>query len=359
MGLLLYNALMAVQLVAVLVLQRYSRRPAPVRSTLGFIMAALGLGSLIGLGIGLYPSSYNHSTFAMMNLWVYGLFGHVPVLLLGQAWLLARRRAKIRAVLAVVGAVSLWAIALDALVIEPRALQMTRVVIRSPKVDRPYRIAVLADIQTDQPGDFEREVIRRTLEEKPDLILLPGDYLQADDPAAYVEARKALNGVLRASELRAPLGVHAVPGNVEQGSEWIPIFDGTDVVVYPETATAAVGGLSLTALDLDDSFRTDIDVAAQPGFHIAFGHGPDFALGSVRADLMVAGHTHGGQVQLPGIGPLVTFSRVPRAWADGVTRLPDGRTLVVSRGIGMERMFAPRLRFLCRPEVVIIELKPE
>jgi predicted MPP superfamily phosphohydrolase len=100
-------------------------------------------------------------------------------------------------------------------------------------------------------------------------------------------------------------------------------------------------------------------VPSSEKFHIVLGHAPDFALGSVPADLLVAGHTHGGQVQLPFIGPLVTLSHVPRAWAaGGLTRLDDDRFLVVSRGIGMERDLAPRLRFLCQPQLVVIDLKP-
>jgi len=63
-------------------------------------------------------------------------------------------------------------------------------------------------------------------------------------------------------------------------------------------------------------------------------------------------------VQLPFIGPLMTLTAVPRAWASGVTTIAPGKTLVVSRGIGMERGHAPRLRFLCRPEVVVIDLLP-
>ena len=94
-------------------------------------------------------------------------------------------------------------------------------------------------------------------------------------------------------------------------------------------------------------------------FHIAMGHRPDFALGQIEADLLVAGHTHGGQVRLPWVGPLLTFSEVPRSWAAGLTDLPDGGRLLVSRGIGHERGHAPRLRFLCRPELVVIDLVPE
>jgi len=95
----------------------------------------------------------------------------------------------------------------------------------------------------------------------------------------------------------------------------------------------------------------------RPVAHV--GHSPDFALGDVRANLLLAGHTHGGQVQLPFIGPLLTVSRVPRRWASGVTHLADdNKALIVSNGVGMERRHAPRIRFLCPPEVIIIELVP-
>ena len=71
-------------------------------------------------------------------------------------------------------------------------------------------------------------------------------------------------------------------------------------------------------------------------FHIACGHGPDFALANAEADLIVAGHTHGGQVQLPLIGPPLTFSRVPSDWAKGgLVKLDADTYLVVSRGVGM------------------------
>jgi len=54
----------------------------------------------------------------------------------------------------------------------------------------------------------------------------------------------------------------------------------------------------------------------------------------------------------------MTRSGVPRSWAAGVTQLGPGKTLIVSRGIGMERADAPRIRFLCRPEIVIVDVMP-
>ncbi len=119
--------------------------------------------------------------------------------------------------------------------------------------------------------------------------------------------------------------------------------------------------LRLTCLSEADSFDPSLEVArANPGrLHVVLGHSPDYALGRIEADLLVAGHTHGGQVQLPLVGPLVTLSEVPRRWAAGLTELPGGARLLVSRGIGMEGGAAPRLRFLCRPELAVIELTPE
>jgi hypothetical protein len=78
------------------------------------------------------------------------------------------------------------------------------------------------------------------------------------------------------------------------------------------------------------------------------------ALARPAVDAIVAGHTHGGQVQIPGFGPLITLTEVPRSWAAGLTELPWGGWLFVSRGVGMERAAAPRLRFWCPPEVALL-----
>jgi len=131
------------------------------------------------------------------------------------------------------------------------------------------------------------------------------------------------------------------------------------VRTFASTSTIRLGEISITALSFRDSFDTGLDLPDAPGFHIVFGHGPDFSLGRIGADLLVAGHTNGGQVQIPGIGPLITFSRVPnRIAAGGLFELEGGRRLVVSRGIGMERKNAPRLRFRCRPELVVVDVVP-
>jgi hypothetical protein len=92
-------------------------------------------------------------------------------------------------------------------------------------------------------------------------------------------------------------------------------------------------------------------------YHLVLGHCPDYSPGEIEADLLIAGHTRGGQVRLPLIGPLITLSEVLRSWAAGVTEIAPGKRLIVSRGIGMER-YAPEIRCLCRPELSVLDLLP-
>lgn len=61
---------------------------------------------------------------------------------------------------------------------------------------------------------------------------------------------------------------------------------------------------------------------------------------------------------MPLLGPVMTLSQVPRSWASGLTELGSDAHLLVSRGVGMERGKAPRLRFLCRPEIAIVDVAP-
>ncbi len=73
-------------------------------------------------------------------------------------------------------------------------------------------------------------------------------------------------------------------------------------------------------------------------------------------DLTVAGHTHGGQVVVPGLGPLLTLSDVPRDVARGGLHEVDGNPVYVSPGVGLERGRAPQVRLFNRPAVAVLTL---
>lgn len=296
------------------------------------------------------------NTYLMLRLTCIGWFAHMPVVLLLGAWL-NRRRSRSMAVSSALVAVAVLAVAIDAFWIEPTWLQENHYAVSSSKVTRPMRIVVLADIQTDHFGDYERRVLQRTMDLQPDMILLAGDYLQVHNKGELPQLREEINEYLREINFRAPLGVYAVEGN-NDNRDWATMFNNLPVHAPTETTPVDADNVRVTCLSMRDSFWTNVAVPEADQFHIALGHSPNFALGDVRADLLIAGHTHGGQVRLPGLGPIITLAAIPRAWATGMTQITDDKTLIVSRGIGMERAEAPRLRFLCRPELVIVDVEP-
>lgn len=297
--------------------------------------------------------------FGAMRTLAWILFIHAPVVLFSNAAILRKHSRGEAGAQAVIG-VLLIAVGVDAFVVEPRWLEVARYTVASPKITRPLRIVELTDIQTDDVGAWEVAAFERAMAEKPDLIVMPGDFLQIDVALErYPDQLTKVRALW--PTLQAPLGVWAVQGNVDWRETWsTDLFDGTAITADRDTVTRDLGPVSLTSVDFTDSFDAGLQVAPTDDFHIAFGHGPDFSLSSgVQTDLLIAGHTHGGQVVVPGIGPLLTLSKVPRPWAaGGLTTLEGGRQLVVSRGIGMERSNAPRLRFNCRPQLVVIDLVP-
>ena len=120
-------------------------------------------------------------------------------------------------------------------------------------------------------------------------------------------------------------------------------------------------GLPVELLGLDDAHiaRADLRVAPrrEPGrFGLAVMHSPDSAPEAVACGyrLVVAGHTHGGQVRMPLVGALVTNSDLPRRLASGAILFGDA-LVHVSPGLGTSK-YAP-FRFLCRPEATLLELR--
>ncbi len=333
-----------------------------LRSGHSVVLFALLGSALVVVGVaGAFLSPLDN--FGKLQLLAWAAFAHYPLFLIGTGCLLFRQtRALAFGCLALAAALLL--ICVDAFLIEPHWLAVTRTTIHTPKLQAPVRVAVIADLQTDDLGDYEERVLRLAAAEEPDLILLAGDYLHLTERDRYVAMSASLNQMLQRVDLDAPLGVYAVRGNVDWPDLWREIFAGLPVTTFETSATLDLGPLILTGLTLEDSYNTTLAIDAgdaiggQEKFHVVLGHTPNFSRGQVNADLLIAGHTHGGQVQIPFVGPILTLARVPRSWASGMTTITPGKVLVVSRGIGMERGQAPRLRFLCRPELVILDLVP-
>ncbi|MDX2106073.1 MAG: metallophosphoesterase [Candidatus Melainabacteria bacterium] len=306
------------------------------------------------------PFIFTPGTFWVATAWCIGLFIAAPVLALTSC-ILSWKKFRPTSIFFGSLAVILLLVAIEAFIVEPEHITVRHETLFSPKISKPTRIVVLADIQTDVVGKYEREVLEKAMKEKPDMIIMPGDYIQTTPAEKYFEQGKLLNKLFKDVNLSAPLGIYALGGDMESWTTlWPQMFDGLSATLFTDTKTVETPDFTITGLSLKDS-RFRCKTPESKKFHIVFGHAPDFSLNKPNGDLYIAGHTHGGQVQLPLIGPIVTFTDVPRKFAGGcfakINQNPD-KYLMISRGIGRERLGAPQIRFLCLPEIVVIDLKP-
>ena len=264
-----------------------------------------------------------------------------------------------------------------ALLVAPYRLRVTHV--RAPVHALPapldgYRIAVITDLH-HWPGIARGHIaqaVRLANAAEPDLVVLLGDFSVSFKHLSHRASAWLYDHAL--GELTAPLqalrsrdGVLAVLGNhdhyagVERTVRWLPtvgarLLRNDGVVIERDGAQLVVGGV-------DDWFEGTVDPwggcrgLPEDAPTIVLSHVPDAVLEldpARRVDLVLAGHTHGGQYVLPGYGAPVTWSRVAtRRHAAGW--VPNSRApLYVSRGVGVQspgRVFAG-------PEVVVIELVP-
>jgi uncharacterized protein len=233
--------------------------------------------------------------------------------------------------------------------------------------DSAVEVALIADLQFERLGDHEREAVARAMAERPDLILLSGDYQQGSADS-FARELPGLRRLLR--QLRAPGGVFAVQGDSESVAEARRIFSGTGIrLLLDREVQTRVRDRAISIAGLRLAYwnpRSKIAAArlearrGQRDVRLLLAHRPDALLllrPDTRVDLVLSGHTHGGQLQLPLLGPLTTASQLPRDVAAGGLHSLDGRRVYVSRGIGVERGQAPRLRLGAPPEVSILTLR--
>jgi predicted MPP superfamily phosphohydrolase len=290
--------------------------------------------------------------------------------LLGLAVLVAaRHRAVTGAVRALAWAsLGLVPVGIWATFVEPARLvtEEATIALRPERAgSEPLRVAVLADIQSCHVTDRLRDAVQRAMDFEPHLILMPGDLMQCSSRAQRIENTPDFRRLL--APLDAPLGVWFVLGNTDRPDTVRGILEGTEVVLLQdETRLLAHGDRRVLLAGADFADRSAAFVSGledHPDVDdvvILFAHYPDVMhrlARDSRVDLLVAGHTHGGQVNLPFIGPPVTLSRVPRRVAAGGYHVVDGVRVYVSRGIGCERGAAPRVRFNCPPEVSLLTLE--
>ncbi|MBA2339268.1 MAG: metallophosphoesterase [Pyrinomonadaceae bacterium] len=262
------------------------------------------------------------------------------------------------------------ALAAWAFLIEPSLITVSHHTIKIPRWQREHqnlKIAILTDLHVGAPhmnvGKL-KQVVERTNAEAPDAIVILGDLVIQDVVGGkFVEPELIANEL---KNLRAPLGVVAVLGNHDwwlDGERVARSLRETGLTVLENDVArverdgkvfwfAGLGDLWTRAADIKGTLgkiQTDDPV-------IVLTHNPDvFPDVPARVSLTLAGHTHGGQVNLPFVGRPIVPSKFGQRYASGhITE--NGRHLFVTNGIGTSII---PVRFRVPPEIVVLTLQTE
>lgn len=253
--------------------------------------------------------------------------------------------------------------------IEPFWVDLHRETLSSEKITpgRTLRVLHLGDLHMERITRRERWTIEKVRECAPDLIVFSGDALNLsylEDPTAQADVLEFFNS------LSAPLGIFGVSGSPAvdkqdfysrlgelSGFTWL-----NNKTVSIDTAAGKINLIGVTCSqnpDKDEIILANI-VEKSPlsadGFNLLLYHSPDLAPNAslYPIDLQLSGHTHGGQIRLPVFGALFTGALYGKRLEAGRYRI-NGMPLYITRGLGMEGAVAPRVRFWCRPEMILWE----
>lgn len=272
-----------------------------------------------------------------------------------------RRRKVIRHInlsfMGLIVLVAAWAL------IEPRILLTTRVTIKDDDVPvglDGFRIVHLADIHHGPYLSIERvrKLVDRINRMEPDLILITGDYVHLNEK--YIEPC-----FQELKRLKARYGILSVLGNhdywesaamVRKGMREAGIEDLENRAKWIEARGVRfkVGGVGDLWEARQDLGPTISDISEED-FVILLEHNPDYIdqIPTRLIDLMLCGHTHGGQVTFFGLYAPMLPIRGGQEYRSGVVQKGPMK-VIISRGIGA---ITPPVRFFCPPQIILITLE--
>jgi len=231
-----------------------------------------------------------------------------------------------------------------------------------PRAFSGFRIVQLSDFHYGPlvPLALIRHVVHRTNRLARDLVVCTGDCVHRRTTTAEIDAVWPVLG-----ELTAPCGAYSVLGNHDhwadsgRSREWLHEA-GQDVehqakVIEREGERLWLAGAGDLWTDHRNLDRV-LGEIPEADCRIVLAHNPDTADSAFtgRVDLVLSGHTHGGQIDIPFVGPPVLPVRNP-SYSSGLRTSPRGTGVFISRGIGWS--IYP-VRFNCPPEIAVLELVP-
>ncbi|HJQ15039.1 MAG TPA: metallophosphoesterase [Anaerolineales bacterium] len=253
--------------------------------------------------------------------------------------------------------------------VEPNLFTVETVHLKLPRLSRQFSGLRLAQISDIHMGGWMNPtrlqyVADLVLEEKPDVLLITGDFVIGHDPVD-ISPQMVDDLIFGLSRLASSIPTFAVLGNhdywtdVETVRQMLSTSGITELTNAVFTLKSGVETLHLCGVDdvWKGDVRLDHVIAQLPdeSSAILLAHEPDFADTSAatgRFDLQLSGHTHGGQVVLPFIGPPI-LPYLGRKYPSGLYRVRE-MFQYTNRGVGMARL---PLRINCPPEITIFVLE--
>lgn len=235
-----------------------------------------------------------------------------------------------------------------------------------PEGTKPVRIALLSDIHVGNIGMRPERlagIVQAVNAANPDIVMLAGDFVVGEHKEGT--AARALD-LAALAKLRAPAGVFAVLGNHDHWTDPDAIRRTLAKAGVQVLENTAVRRGPLALVGIDDRFSGHDDIAhavaradALGGIPVAFTHSPDLAPDlPARLHILLAGHTHCGQVVAPLIGPIVRYSRGRRLYDPKFRcgRVEDvARVTFVTAGVGSGTL---PLRLNAMPDWWLITVRP-
>lgn len=247
--------------------------------------------------------------------------------------------------------------------VEPEALTVETVQVKLARLPRAFDGMTIVHLSDLHHGPYvslnqiERAVALAN-QAQPDVVVITGDFIG-------MSARYMKPCVQALMKLEARSGIYAVFGNhdyvlgyVEQSLATIKAS--AIQLLRNQSARLRVGAEQIALVGVDDVWMKLADVKrALKGLpeelcKIALVHEPDYAdvVAKEKVDLQLSGHSHGGQVKIPGWGPLI-LPRFAEKYFEGLNRVGDLLQVYTTRGVGLVK---PAVRFNCPPEVTVIKL---
>lgn len=257
--------------------------------------------------------------------------------------------------ISLIGVLAGIVIAFYARYIEPKRLEVTELDLSSG--DDPLTIAFVTDLHVGPSftADDVLPTIAALERIRPDVVLFGGDFI-CESPRFLHD----LEEPLRQITATARIGSWGIWGNHDLAnirSRMEPVLVRSGVQMLTDASAQIRDDLWLVGIDDVLLGKHDIERAfsgvPEHARVIAMWHAPDVAdqLVTYKPILVLSGHTHGGQVRIPGMGPIAT-PKLGKEFVAGRFDI-DGMPLYVSRGIGMYR---PPVRFNCRPELLVVKV---